>query len=81
MRVLEEEWELAHLVWSGSNFSHRARAEQAIWGFITNPAGAAVVNSIGPIRRIVGGEDKVQPDYPVIVPGTAGNLRAPVQVQ
>ena len=48
---------------------------------MTNPAGAAVVNAIGPIRQLVRGEDKVQPCYLVIAPGTVENLGAPVQVQ
>jgi hypothetical protein len=48
---------------------------------MTNPAGSAVVNAIGPIRQVVHGEDKMQRRYLVIVPGTAGNLGAPVQVQ
>jgi hypothetical protein len=50
-------------------------------GFMTNPAGAAIVNAIGPIRQLVRGEDQVQPRFLVIAPGTAGNLPAPVQVQ
>ena len=54
---------------------------QPLQGFMTNPAGAAVVNAIGPIRQLVRGEDKAQPRYLVIAPGTVGNLGAPVQVQ
>ena len=42
---------------------------------------AAVVNTIGPIRQLVRGENKIQRRYLVIVPGTVGNLGAPVQVQ
>ena len=49
--------------------------------FKTNPAGAAIVNAIGPIRQVVRGEDKIQRRYLVIVPGTVGKLGAPVQVQ
>jgi hypothetical protein len=48
---------------------------------MTNPAGAAVVNAIGPIRQLVRSEDKVQRRYLVIAPGMVGNLGAPVQVQ
>jgi YVTN family beta-propeller protein len=58
-----------------------AGALQPLQGFMTNAAGAAVVNAIGPIRQVVRGEDKVQRRYLVIVPGTVGNLGAPVQVQ
>jgi YVTN family beta-propeller protein len=54
---------------------------QPLQGFMTNPAGAAIVNAIGPIRQLVRGEDKIQRRYLVIVPGTVGNLDAPVQVQ
>jgi YVTN family beta-propeller protein len=49
--------------------------------FMTNPAGAAIVNAIGPIRQVVRGEDKVQRRYLVIAPGTADQHGAPVQVQ
>jgi hypothetical protein len=48
---------------------------------MSNQAGAAVVNPIGPIRQLVRGEDKAQPRYRVIAPGTVGNPGAPVQVQ
>jgi YVTN family beta-propeller protein len=54
---------------------------EPLQGFMTNPAGAAIVNAIGPIRQLVRGEDKVQRRYLVIAPGTVGNLGAPVQVQ
>ncbi|MDB5541021.1 MAG: hypothetical protein JWQ89_2748 [Devosia sp.] len=54
---------------------------QPLQAFMTNPAGAAVVNAIGPIRQLVRGEDKERRRYLVIVPGTAEKLGAPVQVQ
>jgi YVTN family beta-propeller protein len=54
---------------------------EPLQGFMTNPAGSAIVNAIGPIRQVVRGEDKVQRRYLVIAPGTVGNLGAPVQVQ
>jgi YVTN family beta-propeller protein len=56
-------------------------ALQPLQGFITNPAGAAVVNAIGPIRQLVRGEDKAPRRYLVIVPGEVGDFGAPVQVQ
>jgi YVTN family beta-propeller protein len=56
-------------------------ALQPLQGFMTNPAGAAVVNAIGPIRQLVRGEDKAPRRYLVIAPGAAGSLGAPVQVQ
>jgi hypothetical protein len=54
---------------------------EPLQGFMTNPAGSAIVNAIGPIRQVVRGEDKIQRRYLVIAPGTVGNLGAPVQVQ
>ena len=47
--------------------------------FMTNPAGSAIVNTVGPIRQIL--QDNVPPRYLVIVPGTAKQHGAPAQVQ
>src|SRR6266516_3620673 len=44
-------------------------ALQPLQGFMTNPAGAAVVTAIGPIRQLVRSDDKVQRRYLVIAPG------------
>jgi YVTN family beta-propeller protein len=49
--------------------------------FLTNPAGSAIVNAVGPIRQIVKGEDQTQRRYLVIVSGTPDNLGAAVQIQ
>jgi YVTN family beta-propeller protein len=49
--------------------------------FMTNPAGSAIVNAVGPIRQIVRSAEQAQRRYLVIVPGTIGKLGAPVQVQ
>jgi hypothetical protein len=54
---------------------------EPLQGFMTNPAGAAIVNAIGPIRQVVRGEDKVPRRYLVILPGTPENHGAAVQVQ
>ncbi len=54
---------------------------EPLQGFMTNPAGAAVVNAIGPIRQLVRGEDKAPRRYLVILPGTPGTHGAPVQIQ
>jgi YVTN family beta-propeller protein len=54
---------------------------EPLQGFMTNPAGAAVVNTIGPIRQLVRGEDKTPRRYLVIVPGTPDNHGVAVQVQ
>src|SRR5467141_997960 len=50
-------------------------------GFTTNPAGAAIVNAVGPIRQIVRGDARIPRRYLVIVSGTPGQLGARVQVQ
>jgi YVTN family beta-propeller protein len=54
---------------------------QPLANFMTNPAGSAIVNTIGPIRQIVqaGHDDKRH--YLVIAPQDAGQLGRPVQVQ
>ena len=49
--------------------------------FRTNQAGAAIVNTVGPIRQVVRGEDNVPRRYLVIVPGTAQQHGTSVQVQ
>jgi hypothetical protein len=49
--------------------------------FTAHPAGAAIVNAIGPIRQFVRGEDKIPRRYLVILPGSPDNHGAPVQVQ
>ena len=54
---------------------------EPLQGFMTNPAGAAVVNAIGPIRQLVRGEDKAPRRYLVILPGTPDTHGTPVQVQ
>ena len=54
---------------------------EPLQGFMTNPAGAAVVNAIGPIRQVVRGEEKIPRRYLMILPGTADSHGAPVQVQ
>jgi YVTN family beta-propeller protein len=49
--------------------------------FMTNPTGSAIVNATGPIRQIVKGKETAQRRYLMIVPGTAADMDAPVQVQ
>jgi YVTN family beta-propeller protein len=56
-------------------------ALEPLQGFMTNPAGSAIVNAIGPIRQVVRGEDKIPRRYLVIAPGNVGNFGAAVQVQ
>jgi len=64
-----------------SNEASGSGTLQPLQGFMTNPAGAAVVNAIGPIRQLVRGEDKSPRRYLVIAPGPVANPGAPVQVQ
>jgi YVTN family beta-propeller protein len=54
---------------------------EPLQGFMTNPAGAAIVNAVGPIRQSVQGAEEMPRRYLVIVPGTANNHGAAVQVQ
>src|ERR1700693_1036890 len=56
-------------------------ALEPLQGFMTSPAGAAIVNTIGPIRQLVRGEDKAPRRYLAILPGTPDTHGAPVQVQ
>ncbi len=54
---------------------------QPLEGFMTNPAGSAIVNAVGPIRQVVRPETSAPRRYLVIVPGSAAQLGKPVQVQ
>ena len=56
-------------------------ALQPLQSFMTNPAGAAIVNAIGPIRQLVESDVKTQRRYLAIVPASGTKLGAPVQVQ
>ena len=56
-------------------------AVEPLAAFMTNPAGSAVVNAVGPIRQVVRSAEPVERRYLVIVSGTVGNLGAPVQIQ
>ena len=49
--------------------------------FMTNPAGSAIVNAVGPIRQIVQGAPKAPRRYLVIVAGTTSQLGAVAQRQ
>jgi YVTN family beta-propeller protein len=50
-------------------------------GFMTNPAGSAIVNAIGPIRQIVQGAKNTPRRYLVIASGSMTRPDEPVQVQ
>ena len=49
--------------------------------FMTNPAGSAIVDTIGPIRQVVRNDAPQERRFLVIATGTANRLGAPVQVQ
>jgi hypothetical protein len=48
---------------------------------MSNPAGAAIVNAVGPIRQIVQTSDPAPRRYLVIASGTPASVGPPVQVQ
>jgi YVTN family beta-propeller protein len=56
-------------------------ALEPLSAFMTNPAGAAIVNAVGPIRQLVRAEDRLQRRYLVIVSGTSSQLGSLVQIQ
>ena len=56
-------------------------ALEPLAAFMTNLAGAAIVNTVGPIRQIVQADQKEERRYLVIVAGVADKLGQPVQVQ
>jgi len=54
---------------------------QPLTTFMTNPAGAAIVNAIGPIRQVVESHEPAAKQYLVILPGSPDKPGAPAQVQ
>ncbi|MEH2483815.1 YVTN family beta-propeller protein [Nitrobacteraceae bacterium AZCC 2146] len=54
---------------------------QPLAAFMTNPAGSAIVNAVGPIRQLVLSESKTERRYLVIAEGTAAQPGAIVQLQ
>jgi YVTN family beta-propeller protein len=54
---------------------------EAIAAFMTNPAGSAIVNAVGPIRQIVQGEQQTPRRYLAIAEGHADKPGRIVQVQ
>lgn len=56
-------------------------ALEPLAAFTTNPAGAAIVNAVGPIRQLVHDARQSQRRYLVIAPGTAKALDQAVQIQ
>jgi hypothetical protein len=54
---------------------------EPIAGFMTNPAGAAIVNTVGPIRQVVEVSTPETRRYLVIAPGAPEQLGQAVQLQ
>ena len=54
---------------------------EALAGFMSNPAGAAIVNTVGPIRQITQGDGTTPKRYLVIARGTPAQIGEPVQMQ
>jgi YVTN family beta-propeller protein len=54
---------------------------ETLAGFMSNPAGAAIVNTVGPIRQVMQGDGTAPKRYLVIAPGTPTQPGEPVQVQ
>jgi YVTN family beta-propeller protein len=54
---------------------------QPLAAFMTNPAGSAIVNAVGPIRQLVATDGKTEKRYLVIAEGTAAAPGAIVQLQ
>jgi YVTN family beta-propeller protein len=64
-----------------SNRADGSGAREGLAGFMTNPAGSAIVNAIGPIRQIVQGDADIPRRYLVILSGAAVGVGEPVQIQ
>jgi YVTN family beta-propeller protein len=56
-------------------------AVEALASFMTNPAGSAIVNAVGPIRQLVQGRTDGARRFLVIVSGSPEGLGEPVQIQ
>ena len=54
---------------------------QPLAAFMTNPAGAAIVNTVGPIRQLIEAKQDDARRYLVIASGSASELGVAVQVQ
>lgn len=64
-----------------SNNADGSGALQPLAAFMTNPAGAAIVNTVGPIRQLLEAKHDDARRYLVIAAGSAGDLSTAVQVQ
>jgi len=60
---------------------HGKGTMEPLASFMTNQSGAAIVNTVGPIRQVVQGPDNGERRYLVIFPGTVQQRGVPVQIQ
>jgi hypothetical protein len=58
-----------------------APSSQPLAGFMTNPAGAAIVNAVGPVLQLVSNAVVADRRHLVIVPEQPTKMGAPVQIQ
>lgn len=56
-------------------------ALEGLASFMTNPAGAAIVNAVGPIRQLVRTDAVAPRRYLVVASGSAARIGKPIQVQ
>jgi hypothetical protein len=56
-------------------------ALEPLASFVTNPAGSAIVNAIGPIRQQVSSGSADERRYLVVAPSAASGPGKPVQIQ
>jgi YVTN family beta-propeller protein len=70
-----------HYVLALSERADGSGSLEPLQAFMTNPAGSAIVNAIGPIRQVVQGGSDAPRRYLTIVPGSATELGKPAQVQ
>src|SRR5262249_40180209 len=54
---------------------------EPLQAFVTNPAGAAIVNTVGPVRQVVKPDAPAEQKYLIIAEGTADQIGKVVQVQ
>jgi YVTN family beta-propeller protein len=70
-----------HYVLALSEHADGSGRLEPLQAFVTNPAGSAIVNAIGPIRQVVQAGADAPRRYLTIVAGSATELGKPVQVQ
>jgi len=64
-----------------ADYSDGSGPVEALASFMTNPAGSAIVNSIGPIRQLVQNTASAPRRYLIIAPGTPSQHDTAVQIQ